>query len=206
MTATHTWPAAPFSLPVLRRSRGRDEAAPAPRSRLAEVPAFAELVASEKERVFRVALSVLGPGGEAEAEDVTQEAFVRAYRRLASFRGESRLSTWIYRLAFNLAVDHLRRLGRRPEEAEPERAEALPDPGPAGDPYRAARQAERVRIVGAALACLPEERRAVLHLHYWMGHTVAEIGELLGLPAGTVKSHLHRARETLREELEAHGH
>ena len=200
MTTTLTWPAPDLAGLVLLR--GEVKGAAGRREGLAEAAAFSEMVALEKERVFRVALSVLGPGGEAEAEDVAQEAFVRVYRSLPSFRGESRLSTWIYRLAFNLAVDHRRRLGRRREDADVERAEALPDPARASDPYRSARQAERSRTVRRALEHLPEERRAVLHLHYWMGHTVAEIGELLDLPAGTVKSHLHRARETLREELD----
>jgi RNA polymerase sigma-70 factor (ECF subfamily) len=200
MTGTLIWPTP--TLAVLAVRRGGRAGETGARLRLAAALAFEELVAREKERVFRVALSVLGPGCEAEAEDVTQEVFVRAYRSLPSFRGESRLSTWIYRLAFNLAVDHRRRLGRRREDGDPDRAEALPDSAPAGDPYRAARQDERSRAVRRALARVSEERRAVLHLHYWMGHTVAEIGELLGLPAGTVKSHLHRAREALREELE----
>ncbi len=204
MTATLTWPIPTFGGVALRRSLR--EVAPAERAGLADATAFAELVAREKERVFRVALSVLGPGSEAEAEDVTQEVFVRAYRSLTSFRGESRLSTWIYRLAFNLAVDHRRRLGRRREQPDPGPLEVAPDAAPSSDPYRRARQAERSRAVRRALARLPEERRAVLHLHYWMGHTVAEIGELLDLPAGTVKSHLHRAREALREELETHEH
>ncbi len=200
MTGTLTWPTPTLAVLAVRRG-GRAGGAGA-RLQLGAAPAFEELVAREKERVFRVALSVLGPGGEAEAEDVAQEAFVRAYRSLPSFRGESRLSTWIYRLAFNLAVDHRRRLGRRREDGDADQAEALPDPSPASDPYRVARQDERSRAVRRALEDLPEERRAVLHLHYWMGHTVAEIGELLDLPAGTVKSHLHRARETLREELD----
>lgn len=164
-----------------------------------------ELVRTQKDRVFRVALSVLGPGCEAEAEDVTQEVFVRVYRALPSFRGESRLSTWVYRTAFNLAIDHRRRLGRQPAAVRGEAAEALPATAPASDPYGASRDAERARAVREAMGAVSEEQRAVLHLHYWMGHTVAEIGELLDLPAGTVKSHLHRGRERLGKELERHG-
>ena len=159
---------------------------------------FEELVASQKERVFRVALSVLGPGRESEAEDVAQEAFVRAYRALPGFRGESRLSTWVHRLAFNLAVDHRRAAGRRPIGAAgsgggvgEEAMARLPARDPGSDPYRASRDAER--------------RRAVLHLHYWLGCTVREIGDLLDLPPGTVKSHLHRGRERLGKELADHA-
>ena len=161
---------------------------------------FDELIARHRDRVFRVALSVLGPGAEADAEDVAQEAFVRAYRRLGSFRGESRVGTWLYRVAFNLAVDHRRRTGRRGTEIGGEALDALPARG--GDPDRAARVGESARLVRRLLDDLPEAQRAALHLHYWMGHTVAEIGELLDLAEGTVKSHLHRGRERLRAELE----
>lgn len=161
---------------------------------------FDDLVARHRDRVFRVALSVLGPGAEADAEDVAQEAFVRAYRRLASFRGESRIGTWLYRVAFNLAVDHRRRTGRRGAEIGGEALDALPAPG--GDPHRVARDGESTRLVRRLLDTLPEAQRAALHLHYWMGHTVAEIAELLDVAEGTVKSYLHRGRERLRAELE----
>jgi RNA polymerase sigma-70 factor, ECF subfamily len=168
---------------------------------------FEELVASQKERVFRVALSVLGPGRESEAEDVAQEAFVRAFRALPGFRGESRLSTWVHRLAFNLAVDHRRAAGRRPigSGGGDEVMARLPARDPGSDPYRASRDAERRRAVRAALDGLPDEPRAVLHLHYWLGCTVREIGDLLDLPPGTVKSHLHRGRERLGKELADHA-
>lgn len=187
-----------LAVSALRRARGEARAE-------GDAASFEEIVRSQKDRVFRVALSVLGPGREAEAEDVTQEVFLRVYRALPSFRGESRLATWVYRTAFNLAVDHRRRLGRRPATADGAAAEALPATGPGSDPYRTSREAERSRSVRTALGALTEEQRAVLHLHYWMGHTVAEIGTLLDLPAGTVKSHLHRGRERLGKELERHG-
>ena len=167
--------------------------------------AFARTVASEKEKVFRVALSVLGPGRETEAEDVAQEAFVRAYRSLPDFRGESRLSTWLYRVTFHLAVDHRRAMGRRPRTVGEEAVAALPAEGAESDPYRTSRGGERRRAVRAALERLPENLRAVFHLHYWLGHTVREIGELLDLPPGTVKSHLHRGRQRLAEELTDHA-
>jgi RNA polymerase sigma-70 factor (ECF subfamily) len=162
---------------------------------------FDALVARHRDRVFRVALSVLGPGGEADAEDVAQEAFVRAYRRLGTFRGESRLGTWLYRVAFNLAVDQRRRRGRQGPTAGEEALDTLPAAD--GDPHRAAREGESARLVRRLLEDLPETQRAALHLHYWMGHTVAEIAELLGAAEGTVKSHLHRGRKRLRAALDA---
>lgn len=162
---------------------------------------FAEVVATNKDRVFRVALSVLGPGAAADAEDVTQEVFVRAHRALSGFRGESRLSTWLYRMAFNLAVDHRRRLGRAASQVDEEVLEGLPAGRRGDDPHRSAEAGERARRIAALMAELSEEQRSALHLHYWMGHTVVEIAELLGVAPGTVKSHLHRGRLRLRGAL-----
>lgn len=198
------WTAPLLAAGLARRDPGAGRAVDAADRASAGEEAFDEIVRSQKHRVFRVALSVLGPGREAEAEDVTQEVFVRVHRALPSFRRESRLSTWIYRTAFNLAVDHRRRLGRRPPAVDGEVAEGLPATGVGSDPYRESRRAERAQAVRSALGALSEEQRAVLHLHYWMGHTVAEIGELLDQPVGTVKSHLHRGRERLGKELERH--
>lgn len=174
--------------------------APAAAAAAEAVGGFDVLVARHRDRVFRVALSVLGPGAEADAEDVAQEVFVRAFRRLGSFRGDSQLGTWLYRVSFNLAVDYRRRARRRGETVGDGVLETLP--AAVGDPDRAARQAESERVVRRLLDTLPESQRAALHLHYWMGHTVVEIAELLNTPEGTVKAHLHRGRERLRVVLE----
>lgn len=184
-----------------RKGRAVDAARAASTADTATAP-FDELVARHRDRVFRVALSVLGPGSEADAEDVAQEAFIRLHRSTstgrARFRGDSRIGTWLYRVAFNLAVDLRRRRARRGETDGDETLGTLP----AGDdPHGSARSAERARSVARLLATLPESHRAALHLHYWMGHTVAEIAELLDVPPGTVKAHLHRGRERLRAAL-----
>lgn len=202
------WPGL-FGGPVLCAARrGEDRrlarVTMAPHGEEVGSPPFEQIVFHHRDRVFRVVLSVLGPGSEADAEDLAQEVFLRAHRALADFRGEAAVGTWLYRMAFNLAVDHLRNRRRRPAETAAARDEALASlPGPGIDPYRSARGGERARLVAQLLRTLPDSQRAALRLHYWMGHTVTEIAELLGVAPGTVKSWLHRGRERLRVELGA---
>lgn len=158
-----------------------------------DVPAFDAIVAQHRDRVHRVALSVLGPGFEADAEDVAQDVFVQLLRVLESFRGESALGTWLHRVAFNLAVDRKRRARFRKPHLDV--TETLVAGGEELD-------VETRRGVAAAVDRLPDAYRAVVHLHYWMGESVEEIALTLAIPAGTVKSHLHRARNLLRDLLE----
>lgn len=128
------------------------------------------------------------------AEEVAQDAFVKAWRALPDFRGDSRFSTWLYTIATRRALDVVRSQRRRGEHetlVEPERLDATIDetPGPAGAEKR---RLERV------LADLDPLRRAVVTLYYLRDLSVAEISQSLDLPEGTVKTHLHRARKELR--------
>jgi RNA polymerase sigma-70 factor (ECF subfamily) len=155
---------------------------------------FAALVHSHRERALRLAWRLLG-GNDAAAEDVTQEAFVRAWRSLPGFRGEARLSTWLYRIVVRQAANHRRwravreRWGAAPPEDAPD-----PRPRAPGDP------ALRRRIA-AALDGLSRGQREAFVLVHMEGLTVNEASEVLGKAPGTVKSHLHRALARLREEL-----
>jgi RNA polymerase sigma-70 factor (ECF subfamily) len=153
---------------------------------------FDAIVSGHRDRVYRVVLSVLGPLLEAEAEDVTQEVFMRLLRVVDSFRGESTLGTWLYRVAFNAAIDRRRLARLRMPHVE---VSVIPERGATG------LDAETRRSVMRAVERLPDTYRSVVHLHYWMGESVEEISESLSMPAGTVKSHLHRARNLLREML-----
>ncbi len=170
-----------------------------------DTSAFATLVGRHQDRVFRLVLSVLGPGAEVEAEDVAQDVFLRVHRQLSSFRGESRFRSWLYRVAFNLAVDRRRlarwRLPHVGEEPLSTSATRAADT----DPFAVASAAERARAIQRGLDALPEIVQAVVRLHYWMDQSVDEIGEMLGMPPGTVKSHLHRGRQRLHQLLEAEG-
>ncbi len=167
--------------------------------------AFDEIVRRYERDVFRLALSVLGPGADAEAEDVAQEVFLRAYRQMGTYRGMSRLGTWLYRITFNLAVDR-RRLARwsKPHIGE-EAVQAAANETTRRDPCALAADVERERLVGAILDRLPDAARTVLHLHYWLGSSVDEIAELLRMPAGSVKSWLHRGRRMVGADLRARG-
>ena len=143
-----------------------------------------------KRRVYGMVARIAGPQ---DAEEVSQEVFMRIYRGLLKFRGESALDTWVYRLTVNAALSHVQ---RRPARAEGEEALALLPgrDGPARDPRLAARLED-------ALTDLPAGYRAVLVLHDVEGLSHEEIAEILGCRVGTSKSQLHKARGRMRDLL-----
>lgn len=155
---------------------------------------FAAFVDGHRERARRLAWRLVG-GDDAAAEDVAQEAFVRAWLGLGRFRGEASLGTWFYRILVRQAAQHRRwrRLRERwggtgtPDAADP-------SPRGGGDPALRAR-------IAAALDRLPRGQREVFVLVHLEQFTVGETAEILGKAAGTVKSHLHRALAALRREL-----
>jgi RNA polymerase sigma-70 factor (ECF subfamily) len=167
--------------------------------------AFAALVERYQKWVFRLALAVLGPGGVGDAQDVTQEAFVRLAAHLKDFRGDSAFRTWLRRLAVNLAIDRRRHARwRKPHvslSALDDRREA--DRG--DDPYWSAEAAERTRAVARCLGVLHVGMRSVIHLHYWLDLPAEEIAVALQIPTGTVKSRLHRGRKLLYHAMRASG-
>jgi RNA polymerase sigma-70 factor (ECF subfamily) len=155
---------------------------------------FAAFVESRRDRAVRVAWRLLGADSDA-AEDVTQEAFVRAYTGLAGFRGGASLDTWFYRILVRQAASHRR--WRRVRErwgglGQPD----APDPRPEapGDPGLR-------RRIAAALGTLSRTQREAFVLIHLEGFTVNETAEILAKAPGTVKSHLHRALRSLRREL-----
>lgn len=166
---------------------------------------FEILVRRYRDKVFRLAVSILGRGAESEAEDATQEVFVVVLRQLKTFRRQCAFSTWLYRVARNQIIDYRRRALRRPTALADGALREVPDEGAFGDAQglvAAARRRERLmRHVGR----LSEPQRAVVYLHYWQGESVAEISELLGLASNTVKSHLCRARRKLAVALREEG-
>jgi RNA polymerase sigma-70 factor (ECF subfamily) len=155
---------------------------------------FAAFVAAHRDRAIGMAWRLLGGDGAA-AEDVAQEAFARAHRALGSFRGEARLSTWFYRILLNEAQRHRRWRWVRERRAAP-LPEDPPDPAPQapGDPALRAR-------VARALLRLPRGQREAFVLVHLEGLSVREAAETTGRATGTIKSHLHRALRSLREQL-----
>jgi RNA polymerase sigma-70 factor (ECF subfamily) len=168
------------------------------RLRAGDRGAFEELVRAHQHRIYALALRMLG--NAAEAQDVAQEAFLRAHRGLAEFRGEARLSTWLYAIASRLCLNRLagseRRLARHGEET----LTRLPDDRPGPD--QTLERGEIEEALHRAIGELAEERRIVVILRDVEGLAYEEIAEALELPVGTVRSRLHRARLDLKEKLE----
>jgi len=157
---------------------------------------FEERVADSSTLAFRVALGVLRH--REDAEDVAQDAFLRAHRGIASLRDRDRFRAWLVRTAFRLALDRLRGEKRR---ARREDASAIEAPAQTESVEDAAARAELRARVGEAVDALPEKLRIVTVLAAIQEHDVASVARLLELPEGTVKSRLHLARKALAERL-----
>ncbi len=141
-----------------------------------------------------------------EVEDVTQEAFIKAFRAIKGFRGESAFYTWLYRIAVNTAKNYLVAQGRRPLTAdlETEEAEAIDIGSNVRDvttPERQLLADEIGRTVEQALAQLPEDLRTAITLREIDGLSYEEIAEIMDCPIGTVRSRIFRAREAIDQEL-----
>jgi len=143
---------------------------------------------------------------QAEAEDLTQETFVRAHRSLSTFRGEASLSTWLYRIATNVSLDHFRRRTTRQNRTAlpPEKIEFYEDRDSVpSSPEQLAACSEMSACVQEFVQYLPPDYRTVLVLKDLQGLKNHEIAEVLGCSLATVKIRLHRARTKLREALNA---
>ena len=164
------------------------------RAASADVSAFEALYRRHHRRVHGVIVRLVGQAG-ARAEDLTQEAFVRAWQALPTFRFESAVSTWLHRLAVNTALMELRARRSRPLADDDEDAlESLSMPDTAG-------RAVLGRDLERAVATLPPRARAVLVLHDVEGWKHEEIAEELGMAVGSSKAQLHRARGLLRTRI-----
>jgi len=163
---------------------------------------FKSLHEEFRPRVLRYASRLVG---EADAEDVTQSVMLKVNEGLPGFRGDSNLSTWIYRIATNVALDKLRQKAVQPL-AEPGYdfdEQDLPSAAQTPSVETAAIREEMSACIGEFVARLPENYKTVMTLSELEGFTNAEIAEILGLTLDTVKLRLHRAREKLRKDLEA---
>ena len=158
--------------------------------------ALETLMRRHNRTLYRTARAILRD--DAEAEDAAQEAWVKAYRSLATFRGGSRLSTWLVRIAVNEALMRRRRLGAAPAAAPIEEHDLVCDaPGPESE----AQRAQTRRALEARIDALPEEFRAVFVLRALEELNVAETAAALGIPEATVRTRFFRARGLLRESL-----
>ena len=187
----------------------QDEARFVERLRRRDEAAFNQLVRRWEQPIYRLVLRMVGD--PAEAEELAQEVFVSAFKAIDGFRGDSQLSTWLYRVAVNHTKNRLKYLGRRAQAAHRAHDETfhhanpgeMPTHGTVAGPEATAvgRQAES--HVRAALAELDDEHRTLLLLRDVEGLSYDEIQDVTGLPEGTVKSRLHRARAALAARYRA---
>src|SRR5688572_13312372 len=186
---------------LLRRLRERDERA------------FRELVAEHRDRVFNLTYRMLG--NRAEAEDVAQEVFITVFKTIDTFREESKFSTWLYRVTVNHCKNRIKYLARRHDRDRDELDEATHSPNGASvntsfssprtpQPDRALEGVQMEVILQKAIEQLDDDHRIVVVLRDVEDLSIEEICEITGLPDGTVKSRLHRARLALRKKLQRH--
>jgi RNA polymerase sigma-70 factor (ECF subfamily) len=180
---------------LLRRLRERDERA------------FRELVEVHRNTVYNLTFRMLG--NRAEAEDVAQEVFITVFKTIDSFREESKFSTWLYRVTVNHCKNRIKYLARRHDRDRDElddNSQAAGDGAPAlaRQPDRALEGAQLERLMQEAISTLDDEHRVLVVLRDVEDLTIEEICEITGLPDGTVKSRLHRARLALRKKLQRH--
>ena len=170
-----------------------------------EISAFDVLVSRWDRKIQGAIYRVLG--SEDEARDLCQEAFLKAYRALGSFKKEARFSSWLYQIALNLCRDRLRRRRGRTMVSLDELNEAEPALGGLGSPSALDLVEGRdvCRAVAAAVAALPEAQREVIVLKEYQELTFLEIAEVLDVPMSTVKTRLYRGLGQLRQMLERQG-
>ena len=175
------------------------------RCRRGDRDAYGLLVARHDKRVYALVARVLGTGAAREdVDDVAQDVFVQAWRALPKFRRDAKFSTWLYRIATNMAIKQWHRTKRH---AQTVYEEELPNTVRAalaildGSPEDIAAQRARDKALRAAIDALPEKQRTVVLLHYFEEYTCDDIGALLGVSVGTVWSRLHYGCRKLRESV-----
>ena len=180
---------------LLRRLRDRDERA------------FRELIEAHRDRVFNISYRMLS--SREEAQDVAQEVFITVFKTIDTFREESKFSTWLYRVTVNHCKNRIKYLSRRHDRDRDELDEntretngAIATPVRAPQPDRALESAQTEVLLEAAIKTLDEDQREVVVLRDIEELSIEEICEITGLPDGTVKSRLHRARLALRKKLQ----
>lgn len=173
------------------------------RAQRGDLRAFDLLVLKYQGRIAALVSRYVSDAGE--VEDVTQEAFIKAYRALGKFRGDSAFYTWLYRIAANAAKNHLVAKGRRPgADATIEDAEGFDEGGmlsESASPEALAMGGELAEVVESALKALPDELKAALMLREFDGLSYDDIADVLGCPVGTVRSRIFRAREAVDQRV-----
>ncbi|MDX8482619.1 RNA polymerase sigma factor [Mesorhizobium sp. VK24D] len=166
-----------------------------------EADAFRAIVKSHNQRLYRIARGVVR--NDAEAEDIVQEAYMRAFASLDSFRGDASLSTWLSRITINEALGRLRKRKRVVAMPENPEAQIIRFPlNPSDDPERTMAQRQILGLVERATDSLPDVYRTVFVARVIEGLSIEETAEVLGIRPETVKTRLHRARALVRKALD----
>ena len=167
--------------------------------------AFRELVECYKRKVYYLALDIAG--NPVDAEDISQEVFLKVFRSFSTFRRGARLGSWVYRITYNAAIDHLRRKGAAPQPVGDEvleslsRVEAGLPPRGAADPGADLEASQLQARIARALEKVSPQEKAVFVLRHYEDLKLKDIAETLGLSIGSVKSYLFRAVHKLQKEL-----
>jgi RNA polymerase sigma-70 factor (ECF subfamily) len=174
--------------------------------------AFIEIMNRHKTRIFSAAMALLR--NHSDAEEITQDTFIRAHRGLANFRGDSSVATWLHRIAVNLARNRYWYFFRRRRQSTLSLDVALGESGectfsdlistPDCDPSQESSRNEFVEAVEACMQKLEPSHRSILAMRSVLDQSYEEIASVLGINVGTVKSRIARARERLRSRLEEH--
>jgi RNA polymerase sigma-70 factor (ECF subfamily) len=194
----------------MRHSRPRaavsaEEKALIERCKRGELAAFNDLVRKYEKQVYNFAYRLTG--NYDDANDVAQDAFLRVFNAIGSFRGDSSFSTWLFRITTNVFLDERKKAKAHPQSSldeymelgESSVARQIEDPSPT--PEAVLEESERALILQKAVSDLPEYQRAMVTLYHGQQKSYEEIAEIMDLPIGTVKSRLNRARLALKEKL-----
>ena len=186
MTTIESQPSDEMNVALLRRCMSNDP------------DAYNELFARYNRRIFNTAYRILGE--ESSAEDALQETLMNVYRGIASFRGDSKISTWISRITINVCLGMLRKgKVRKCTELDDEYAEDLAaEPSPFLDPLSHASVEEMRSLIRETFSRMSERQGVVVRLHDMEGNTIQEIAKIIGCPAGTVKSRLFYGRQEFK--------
>lgn len=163
-----------------------------------QTEAFAVLVDRHKDMVFTLALNI--SRNREDAEEITQDAFMKAYGKLASFRRDSRFSTWLYRIVYNEAVTRMRKRKLQTVELEDEIMENTRD-GEVEDEIHQMDETEQKAVIAWILDSLPVTDRVLVTLFYLENQTIGEISQVTGMGESNVKVRLHRTRKKLFASL-----
>lgn len=169
------------------------------RCRQGDSQSFAQLVATVQTYVYNLAYRLLRD--EDEAHDLVQDALLRLWQMLPTFRGDARFTTWLYRLVVNMGLNRLAHLRRQPGRSQLDERLAAPSDGLAVDPQQVQSAAELRQLIWREVDALPERYRLAITLYYQHECSYQEIADILHMPINTVKTHLARARQALATRL-----